>query len=149
MRFSLPLVPNNVINIHLFRAVSNSSQLLASLKEADPKVNFCFLDCRRICSINQILCAITRALRDAEDGAMRTKNVYSEIVYSLSPNQNITEALKRFGIATDSENIVCVAIDNASCPLAEWISLTTVGGEHISHSRQRDRIDIAQSAGTL
>ncbi|CCG82920.1 Protein cgi121 [Taphrina deformans PYCC 5710] len=112
MECTLPLFPNSKISIQLFSNVTNAATILAAIKSIDPNYNFCFLDVRRICCLEQLLYAVMRAMRDIQDGQARTKTVYSEIVYSLSPNQNITEALQRFGVAGDSRALVCIAIDN-------------------------------------
>lgn len=112
MQVTLPLFPNHKISLRLFENVTNAGFILERLKSADKAYDYCFLDCRHLIGIEQVLCATTRALRDARDGEMRTKTLYSEIVYSLSPNQNITEALKEFGVADNSTALLCLAIDN-------------------------------------
>lgn len=114
MLITLPLFPDYAISIHVFSDVQNAPEILTCLKNADPSYNYCFLDARRICSIEQVLFALMRALQDSEAGQMRTKTLYSEIVYSMSPNQNISEALKRFGIAEDTTALVCLAINTVS-----------------------------------
>lgn len=112
MRCVLPLFPEHKITLNLFSAVKNAADILSNIKDTqDPAFKYCFLDSRRISGVEQILYAILRALRDSEDGHLRTKTIYSEIVYSLSPNRNITEALKKFGVAKDSTALVCVTIN--------------------------------------
>ena len=111
MKTILPLFPDNTIYIELFEDVENASYILQQLKSANNSYDFCFLDCRRICATDQVLCATMRALRDQRDGVMRTRTLYSEIVYSMSPNQNITEALKYFGIADDCRALLYLSID--------------------------------------
>lgn len=39
---------------------------------------------------------------------MSTRIVFTEIVYNMSPSRNISKALKRFGIADDSSDILIV-----------------------------------------
>ena len=115
MECYLPLFPDAKISIHLFSNVKNASTILTAVKSSDANHHFCFLDARRIVCLEQLQYAVMRAMRDIQDGQARTRTVYSEIVYSLSPNQNITEALQRFGVAEDSTALVCIAIDEVCC----------------------------------
>ena len=111
MKVTLPLFADSQLSIHLLSSIRDAPAILSSLKEADPRMDYCFLDARRVCSLNQIFCAAMRAMRDFEDGVARTKTLYSEVVYSMSVNQNISEALKAFGVAEDSEALYCLAIN--------------------------------------
>lgn len=121
MHISLPLFHNTTLTLHLFASVKNSSHILTSLKSQDSRYDYCFLDCRRVCSLDQIVSAVCRALRDSGDGVMRTKTLYSEIVYAMGPGTNISDSLKRFGIAEDSSALVCLAIDSVSLTIQNCV----------------------------
>ena len=108
---NLPAFPEHTVSAILYSDVSNAAHILERLKSADQSYNYCFLACDRICSLEQVLFATMRALKDQRDGIMRTHTLYSEIVYSMSPNQNITEALKQFGVAASSTAILCLALN--------------------------------------
>lgn len=41
---------------------------------------------------------------------LRSNNVQSEIVFCLSPNNNIGEAFRKFGISDESKNIVVIKV---------------------------------------
>lgn len=50
------------------------------------------------------------ALPSSAAGSMKTPNVHSEIVCSLSSNNNISEAYRRFGIQPSTKDIVVVKV---------------------------------------
>ena len=47
-------------------------------------------DLSEILSSNHILAAVFRAVNDLEKGRLKTRNVHSEIVFALSPNNNVS-----------------------------------------------------------
>ena len=44
----------------------------------------------QILSSNHILAAVFRAANDLENGRLKSRNVHSEIVFALSPNNNVS-----------------------------------------------------------
>ena len=42
---------------------------------------------------------------------MKTHNIHSELLFSLSPNNNISDSVRRHGINDDSTMVVVVCID--------------------------------------
>jgi len=57
----------------------------------------------------QIQLACTLALQHQEQGKMKTRSLYAEVLYCLSPHTNITDTLKTFGVRTDSTDLLVVA----------------------------------------
>ena len=46
--------------------------------------------CLQILSINHVLAGVFRAINDLVNGRLKSRNVHSEIVFSLSPNNNVS-----------------------------------------------------------
>lgn len=46
-----------------------------------------------------------------DDGEKLTRNIYTSILYQLSPTRNISQALKTFGISNSSTDILVVVPD--------------------------------------
>ncbi|KAI0922299.1 hypothetical protein AcW2_007031 [Taiwanofungus camphoratus] len=109
------------VYITLFTNVSNASQLRsriirASLMQGDEgdlereAVNFAFIDARLICSVLHLQTAIIQAILAHSQGSLRTKTVHSEVLWALSPSNNITEAIKRFGVSDSATSLFVVRI---------------------------------------
>lgn len=43
---------------------------------------------------------------------MYTRSLSAELIYSLSPNRNITDSLNTFGISDDSRNLIAAVFDD-------------------------------------
>jgi EKC/KEOPS complex subunit CGI121/TPRKB len=74
-------------------------------------VNFAFVDARLITSTLHIQTAITQAMLAAAQNTLRTKTVHSEVIWALNPSNNITEALRRYGVSDDSAALLVIRID--------------------------------------
>lgn len=108
--FFIPALPHVRVTMVQYCVVNNSEEI-RNESRSPLLSDYCFLDCRRLCSVDQLLAAITRAVRDEEDGELRTKSLHSEIVCNLAPYTSTREAFKQFGIAKDSEDFLIVMVD--------------------------------------
>ncbi|KAF2151670.1 CGI-121-domain-containing protein [Myriangium duriaei CBS 260.36] len=106
----LPHLEQYPIYAVLFREVGNADFLRKQLLEGNTEFEYTFLDASAILCREHLLAACFRAINDLARNRLRTKNVHSEIVFSLSPNNNIAESFKRFGISADSKNIVALKV---------------------------------------
>ncbi len=82
----------------LFRDVTNAAALQAQLVARNRAFEYAFVDASAVASRTHVLAAVFRAvtvllLPSPNDGppssSLRTPNVHSEIVYSLSPSSNV------------------------------------------------------------
>jgi len=60
---------------------------------------------------------------------LRTKTVHSEILWALSPNNNITEAIRRFGVSDDTTALFVVRIGPPELENPLGLMKTIVSGE--------------------
>ncbi|KAI9466554.1 CGI-121-domain-containing protein [Lactarius psammicola] len=113
---------SSIAHIALFNRVTNAVELRtrivrASNLEGDEgdaereAVNFAFVDARLVTSILHLQTAITQALLAAAQNTLRTKTVHSEVIWALNPSNNITEALRRYGVTDDCTALFVVRID--------------------------------------
>lgn len=87
----LPHFPEQHLQFCLFRNVQNTSFLRQQLLDGNTDFEYAFLDAAILLSRNHVLAACFRAINDQLNDRLRSRNVHSEIVFSLSPNNNVSE----------------------------------------------------------
>jgi EKC/KEOPS complex subunit CGI121/TPRKB len=83
------LQPELRLHLAFFADVKNAVFLRKQLLEGNTDFEYAFLDCSQLLSRNHILAACFRAVNDSLAGRLKTRNVHSEIVFALSPNNNV------------------------------------------------------------
>ncbi|KAK6338711.1 hypothetical protein TWF696_009523 [Orbilia brochopaga] len=110
--------PGYKLHLALFDSVSNAAALHAQLLAKNPAYEYAFIDPSVLVSTLQPLAAAFRAVHDLLDPAvgLRTPNVHSETVFSLSPSHNITDSYRRFGISPSSTALLAIKILDTTSP---------------------------------
>jgi EKC/KEOPS complex subunit CGI121/TPRKB len=98
-RFATLALVNNVTNCAHLRSQASAGLIEAAL-----------LNPRLLCSEFHVLTAVNKAVMRRADNQMKTKNIYSEIIYNLSPSTNISDSFKNFGIRDDSTDVLVVLL---------------------------------------
>lgn len=96
------------IYVACFRDVKNAGFLREQLLAANQVYNYAFIDAATITSRRHILAAAFRALNDYVHDRLKSNNIHSELVFCLSPNSNIGEAFRRFGIQDMTKDLVVI-----------------------------------------
>ncbi|KAJ3879586.1 kinase binding protein CGI-121-domain-containing protein [Lentinula edodes] len=120
---------NNEAHAILFYPVSNPDKIKQRIidaakskgHEADEEreaVNFSFIDASLITSRLHLETAINQAILAESQGLLRTKTVHSEILFALNPTNNITEAIRRYGVSDTTKALLVVQIMNSSATTA-------------------------------
>jgi EKC/KEOPS complex subunit CGI121/TPRKB len=118
-RLHLEQHPDKLVDYMIFRNVRNISELISLLKSG--KVDSVLLSENMIVSPLHLAVAANRALHNQRNGTMRTKNINTEIILCLSPNNNISQSLTRFGLSANSYNVISLTVADTSESLAEKI----------------------------
>lgn len=104
--------PKYTILVSLFTSIDNS--VLEKVKEqlisGNQDYDFCFLNTQHIISLEHLYNAIHKALLNYEFGSMKAKSLNTEIIFSMSPINNIMDALKRFGVDETCPNVIAVKL---------------------------------------
>ncbi|KAI9759907.1 MAG: 5'-flap endonuclease [Chaenotheca gracillima] len=109
--FALEHIPSDrPVHVGLFRHVRNSASLKQQLLAGNPEYEYAFIDASVIVSTVHALSAVYRALHDALQGRLKTRNVHSEIVFALSPSYNIAESFRRYGVGEATSSLLAIKV---------------------------------------
>lgn len=125
----LPQFPQFTVHLFKFKNVTNSKEIKQNLIKGDKRYDFSFINAQTVLSEEQLLSAVYRALLDHTQDKIRTKTIHSEVIFSLSPTQNIMDALRRFGIQDDSTDLIVIKIVDSNSQ--EEFDLGVVEGEQV------------------
>ncbi|KAK3181784.1 hypothetical protein K4F52_006851 [Lecanicillium sp. MT-2017a] len=108
---SLEHVPSShKVHVAMFKDVQNAAFLHEQLLARNADFEYALIDASVAVSRTQLLSAVFRAVTTAVNGALKTPNVHSEIVASLSASSNIAEAYRRFGISPSTKDLLVVKV---------------------------------------
>ncbi|KAF2138261.1 uncharacterized protein K452DRAFT_277286 [Aplosporella prunicola CBS 121167] len=110
-------LPAHPVHVALFDHVTNAAALRQHLLSGNPEFEYAFLDATTILSTSHLLAAVFRALNDLLNARLKSRNVHSEIVFSLSPNNNIAESFRRFGIQDATTTLLAIKVSTPSSPV--------------------------------
>ncbi|KAK4068101.1 hypothetical protein Trihar35433_6661 [Trichoderma harzianum] len=98
------------VYIALFRNVKNAAFLHQQLLARNAEFEYAFIDASTIVSRIHLLSAVFKAVNGSVTGALKTPNVHSETVVSLSSSSNIADAYRRFGVSPSTTDLFVVKI---------------------------------------
>ncbi|ESZ89935.1 hypothetical protein SBOR_9681 [Sclerotinia borealis F-4128] len=120
------LPETHTLHIALYRNIRNASFLHQQLLGGNTDFEYAFIDASVILSRLHVLAAAYRAINDALENRLKSRNIHSEIVFSLSMNNNIAESFRRFGITPTTTSLLIVKVAPASSAAQISAHLTSV-----------------------
>lgn len=126
-----------VIYVTCYEDVQNASFLRQQLLAGNQAFNYAFIDATTILSRRHLLTSCFRALNDHLHDRLKSNNVQSEVVFCLSPNNNIGDAFRRFGIQDSSQKLIVVKVGDGDSVTKESVE------EHLTGAIEGTKVEFA------
>ncbi|KAK5165866.1 uncharacterized protein LTR77_008789 [Saxophila tyrrhenica] len=124
---TLPHLLDHPLRVCLFKHVQNATFLRQQLLDGNTDFEYAFLDASVLISRNHVLAACFRAINDMLNDRLKSRNVHSEIVFSLSPNNNIAESFRRFGISNESTHVLAIKVGGDAAQIEAHLTQNVQG----------------------
>ena len=134
--------PNHTLVIGLFKDLKNADFLRSQLLAGNTAFEYAFLDASVLLSRSHVLAAVFKSLTDARANRLKSRNIHSEIVFDLSPNNNIAESFRRFGIQDDTRTLVAIKVLDAAAGGSEQVEFVE------NHLRENVQGEITRMTNT-
>ncbi|XP_043092543.1 EKC/KEOPS complex subunit TPRKB [Puntigrus tetrazona] len=138
----LELFPEYTVTQLLFKDVKNATELRKMAVNGE--IKGALINPSMVVDAFQILVAANKAVHLHKNGKMKTRSLYSEIIFNLSPTNNISEAFKRFGISDGDSAVHVVLVHGKDETLDVDGIVSKVDGQQIAVDRVSGLTDVAK-----
>ncbi|KAF2027716.1 CGI-121-domain-containing protein [Setomelanomma holmii] len=132
--FALPHYEAYPVHVALFQDVRNAAFLRSQLLEANLDFDYAFLDAEMILTPHHLLNATFLALHAILTNRQKTRTPHSELVFRLSPNNNIGESYKKFGLSDATTCLIAVKLPlrSSTSDGKDWILDEAITNDSVS-----------------
>ncbi|ODV81650.1 protein CGI121 [Suhomyces tanzawaensis NRRL Y-17324] len=108
----LPQFPETPVFVSLFTGVSEDTlnTIKTELVAANKDYDFCFLNTNHVISLEHLYHSLYKSVLNHKNGTMRAKTLHTEIIFNLSPINNIMDALRRFGVDPECPDVIAIKV---------------------------------------
>lgn len=107
-----PEYPEQNVFLAYYTGIDTSTltTVKSELVARNPLYDYCFLSTTHLVSMEQLRCAVYKSVENSVHGTMRAKTLNTEIIFNLSPINNINDALKRFGVDDLRSDVIVITV---------------------------------------
>jgi len=109
--YNFEIFPNKNLKVALFENVANCAELKQRFLGPTAEVEMAAMDAENILSLYHLLISANLALHRSSVDKMITRNIYTEIIYNLSPSTNVSDSLKKIGAQDCTTKLLCAAFN--------------------------------------
>ncbi|KAJ8897268.1 hypothetical protein PR048_002614 [Dryococelus australis] len=115
------------LSLVLFKNVQNIPQLRKRVMDGSLKC--CLIKPSMIVHPLQVTVAANKAVLNYKQGTMKTKTLFTEVLYNLSSSKNISQSLVKFGVHDEDKNLLVAFLEEGSESDNMQSSLRLIEGE--------------------